>query len=43
VGVLGKSQTLSIEAAAASSDFNPAVSLSDGIDRTIAAWSLSHA
>ncbi|HZF32539.1 MAG TPA: NAD-dependent epimerase/dehydratase family protein [Candidatus Angelobacter sp.] len=43
VGVLGKSQTLSIEAARRELGFNPAVSLSDGIDRTIAAWSLSHA
>lgn len=43
VGVLGRSQTLSISAARRDIGYRPAISLSDGIDRTIAAWRASHA
>jgi nucleoside-diphosphate-sugar epimerase len=43
IGVLGKSQTLSIAAAQRDLGFQPAVSLDEGLRRTIAAWKASHA
>lgn len=43
VGVLGKSQTLSIAAARRDLDYSPGVSLNEGIERTIAAWKNAYA
>jgi nucleoside-diphosphate-sugar epimerase len=43
VGVLGRSQTLSIEAARRDLGYAPRVSLQDGIARTLHAWSAAHA
>jgi nucleoside-diphosphate-sugar epimerase len=43
VGVLGRSQTLSIAAARRDFGYAPRVSLDDGIERTAAAWRLAHA
>ena len=43
IGMLGKSQTLSIAAARHDLGYNPAIPVSEGIDRTIAAWRVAHA
>jgi nucleoside-diphosphate-sugar epimerase len=43
VGVLAKSQTLSIAGAARDLGFKPAVSLDEGLRRTLAAWKARHA
>lgn len=43
VGVLGKSQTLSIDRARRELDWAPRVSLQDGIERTLSAWRAAHA
>ena len=43
VGVLGKSQTLSIDRARSELGWTPRVSLRDGIERTLSAWRAAHA
>ena len=43
VGMIGKSQTLSIAAARHDLGYSPAISVSEGMDRTIAAWRAAHA
>lgn len=43
VGVLGKSQTLSIERARSELGWTPSLSLRDGIERTLSAWRTAHA
>jgi 2-alkyl-3-oxoalkanoate reductase len=43
VGVLGKSQTLSIDRAKAELGWVPRVALRDGIERTLSAWRNAHA
>jgi 2-alkyl-3-oxoalkanoate reductase len=43
VGVLGKSQTLSIDRAKAELGWAPRVALADGIERTLSAWRSAHA
>jgi nucleoside-diphosphate-sugar epimerase len=43
VGVLGKSQTLSIDRAKRELSWVPRVTLRDGIDRTLSAWRVAHA
>jgi nucleoside-diphosphate-sugar epimerase len=43
VGVLGKSQTLSIDRAKGELGWAPRVPLWDGIERTLSAWRTAHA
>jgi nucleoside-diphosphate-sugar epimerase len=43
VGVLGRSQTLSIDAARRDFGYRPRIALAEGIERTAAAWRAAHA